>query len=123
MMRKLFIVSTLLFWIAVAGFWAADVWLPEPMGEGTSATAAGKHYTLAELAGHDQADDCWMAIDGVVYDFSAYLPQHPAAPAVMLAWCGKEASQAFHTKTKGRPHSNYASQLLPQYRLGLLRGE
>jgi len=123
MMRKLFIISTLVFWLAVFGFWAVNIWLPKPQAGGSEVTAAGKRYTLAVLAGHHRADDCWMAIDGVVYDFSAYLPQHPADPALMLTWCGKEATQAFHTKTKGRPHSNYASQLLPQYRVGLLREE
>lgn len=62
-----------------------------------------------------------MAIDGTVYDFTAYLSQYPAPPAVMLAGCGKEASEAFHTKMKGRPHSSYATQLLPRYAVGRLR--
>jgi len=115
MMRKLFIAATLLFWLAVLGFWVTDAWLPVP-----PAVAVEKRYTLQELARHNQPNDCWMAIDGMVYDFSTYLPQHPSEPSVMLPWCGKEATQAFLTKTKGRPHSSYASQLLPTYRIGRL---
>ena len=61
-----------------------------------------------------------MAIDGVVYDFTAYLPEHPSAPAVIVAWCGREASEAYHTKTRGRPHSSYADRLMPEYRVGRL---
>jgi cytochrome b involved in lipid metabolism len=122
-MRKLFIASTLVFWFAVAGFWAAGLWLPEPSAQSAPMTAADSHYTLAELAVHNQVDDCWMAIDGSVYDFTRYLSQHPAPPALMLAWCGKEATQAFNTKTKGRPHSPYAAQLLPQYCIGELGEE
>lgn len=118
MMRKLFVTSTLLFWLAVAGFWAAGTWLPAPAGD--TATAAGATYGLAEVARHAAADDCWMAIDGQVYDLSAYVPQHPSNPSVLLPWCGKEASAAYHTKTKGRPHSPYADQLLPKYRIGAL---
>jgi cytochrome b involved in lipid metabolism len=117
MMRKLFIVSTLLFWLAVGGFWAASAWLPEPAAE---AVAADKSYGLTEVARHAAAKDCWMAIAGEVYDLSAYLPQHPADPAVILPWCGKDATDAYRTKTKGRPHSPYADQLLPKYRIGRL---
>ena len=122
MMRKLFIASTLVFWLAVSGFWAASLWLPEPLAASARVTAEPR-YSLAELIPHSQANDCWMAIDGVVYDFTHYLPQHPAPPELMMAWCGKEATQAFRTKTKGRPHSSYALQLLPQYRIGELRVE
>lgn len=38
----------------------------------------------------------------------------------MTTWCGKEATDAYRTKTKGRPHSPYADQLLPTYRIGQL---
>lgn len=120
-MRRLFWISTSLFWLAVAGFWVAPLWLPEDMSSREAgAQAAERRYTLAELAGHARPEDCWMAIGGVVYDFTAYLPQHPADPALLRAWCGKEASQAYQTKTRGRPHSPYADSLLPKYRIGRL---
>lgn len=119
MMRKLYLSATAAFWIAVIAFWAADLWAPAELG-GAGAVAADPTYTAAELARHDKAKDCWMAIDGSVYDISAYVPQHPSDPAVILPWCGKEATQAYHTKTKGRPHSPYADQLLPKYRIGRL---
>ena len=84
-------------------------------------TPAPARYTVAEIAGHADAKSCWMAIDGVVYDFTAYLPQHPADPQAMLRHCGKEASEAFRTKDAGRPHSPYAARLLDTYRIGTLR--
>ena len=82
---------------------------------------APARYTLAEIARHADAKSCWMAIDGVVYDFTAYLPQHPADPQAMLKHCGREASEAFRTKDAGRPHSPYAARLLGTYRIGTLR--
>lgn len=91
----------------------------------TRASAApastSERYTLAEIARHADAKSCWMAIDGAVYDFTAYLPQHPADPQAMLRHCGKEASEAFRTKDAGRPHSPYAARLLDTYRIGTLR--
>lgn len=119
MMRTIFISSSVLFWLAVAGFWIASVTLSNPLAETSVSTQ--KHYTLKDVAQHNQGDECWMVIDNVVYDFTDYIPMHPAPLNMMLDWCGREASEAFHTKTKGRPHSNYAIELLEKYRIGELR--
>lgn len=62
-----------------------------------------------------------MVIGGQMYDFTAYLPKHSAHPSAFLPWCGKETTEAYKTKTNGRPHSPYADQLLPKYRIGTLR--
>jgi hypothetical protein len=95
---------------------------PAPAAPAPAAPApAPARYTLAEIARHADAKSCWMAIDGVVYDFTAYLPQHPADPQAMLKHCGREASEAFRTKDAGRPHSPYAARLLGTYRIGTLR--
>lgn len=119
MIRKLFIYSTTLFWLAVLGFWGSGLFLPAEQA-GAAAVAADRSYLLAEVAKHNKQNDCWMAIRGEVYDLSAYLPQHPSEPSIVLPWCGKESTQAYVTKTMGRPHSPYADQLLPKYRIGKL---
>ncbi len=118
-MRTLFVSSTLVFWLAVAGFWTAGLFHSPAEAEVTAA-AADAAYSADEVARHRTADDCWMIIDAQVYDLSAYVPQHPSNPAVFTPWCGKEASEAYRTKTKGRPHSSYADSLLPEYRIGTL---
>ena len=119
MMRNFFIFSTVTFWLAVAVFWAADVWLPDEAPRPDS-VAANKTWTLVEISQHDTAEDCWMAIDGAVYNLTAYLPEHPSNPAIILPWCGKEATEAYHTKTRGRPHSSRADQMLSTYFIGTL---
>jgi len=117
-MKRLYLVATAVFWLAVAGFWGASLWLPE---EGSTVLAAGDRRVSAdELARHARPDDCWMAIRGSVYDLGAYLPQHPSPPDVVLPWCGREATQAYLTKTRGRAHSPYADELLARYRIGVL---
>lgn len=118
-MRRLFIASTLGFWVVVGVLWSSALWRRDEPAAPAPATAEAQ-FTAADLARHARADDCWMAIDGQVYDFTAYLPKHPADDALMLAWCGKEASEAYRTKTRGRAHSPRADQLLPQYRVGVL---
>ncbi|HJW03413.1 MAG TPA: cytochrome b5-like heme/steroid binding domain-containing protein [Azospira sp.] len=118
MTRKLFFIATELFWLAVLGIWIGSRWSSLP--EEKPPVIAVKHLAMEEIARHASTDDCWMSIDGKVYDLTAYLPDHPSRPGIILPWCGKEASEAYRTKTKGRPHSPEAEQLLATYQIGLL---
>lgn len=121
-MRRLYLSVTVTFWLLITGFWVAARWLPP--GEEARVvgmlSAANSVVSLAELARHVAPDDCWMAIRGSVYDLSVYLPEHPARLDVVLPWCGREASEAYNTKGKGRPHSAAADELLVSYRTGAL---
>ena len=118
MTRQLYIASTTAFWLVVFGLGMTSVlWNPVEQGD---AQAQEKAITLAELAKHAAPGNCWMAIRGSVYDLSAYLPTHPSPPDIVLPWCGKEATEAYNTKTKGRPHTAYADELLQKYRIGIL---
>ena len=117
-MRRLYVVATVLFWLLVAAFWVGSRGLP-PAGESV-AVVTEKSFSVGELASHAIPENCWMAIRGSVYDLSAYLPEHPSRPEVILPWCGKEATEAYNTKTKGRSHKPYADDLLAQYRIGKL---
>jgi|CXWL01.1.fsa_nt_gi cytochrome b involved in lipid metabolism len=80
--------------------------------------ANDRAISAAELARHASAQDCWMAIEGGVYDLTGYIALHPAAARVLIEWCGKEATAAFRTKGYSRPHSPAARALLPRYRIG-----
>ena len=115
-MRSLYFTSTTLFWLLVTAFLGASLWLPP--AEQSLALAAEKSYSKADLAKHATAENCWMAIRGGVYDLSTYLPEHPSRPELVLPWCGKEATEAYNTKTKGRPHAPYTDELLAKYKIG-----
>lgn len=118
MTRKLFICSTIVFWIVVIVLGMTPVfWTPD---DAEPAKARETIITPAELAGHATPEDCWMAIRGVVHDVSAYLPEHPSRPDIVLPWCGRESTEAYETKMKGRPHTPYADELLAKYRIGML---
>jgi len=117
-MKTVYSLSTAIFLLAVAAFWAASVLLP---ASSPSRASGERPFTLAEVAKHNRVQDCWMAIAGAVYDFTSYLPQHPSDPALITPWCGKEATEAYRTKNKGRPHSAYADGLLAKFRIGSLQ--
>ncbi len=73
------------------------------------------------MAAHADKTDCWVAIKGGVYDLTDYLPDHPAPPAILADWCGKEATEGMRTKGYGRDHSPGAWQMLEDYRIGELQ--
>jgi cytochrome b involved in lipid metabolism len=56
--------------------------------EGTEAAgaagAAVRSITQAELLEHSTAASCWVAIDGRVFDFTAFLEEHPAGAQSIL---------------------------------------
>jgi len=83
--------------------------------------AAERTVSAEELARHGSAGDCWLAVEGGVYDVTPYVPSHPAPPRVLTDWCGKEATRAFLTKGAGRPHGEEARALLETFRVGSLR--
>lgn len=101
---------------------ALTIWLTGRLAPDETPTAPDpdRFFSMQEVALHDQADDCWKVIDGVVYDFTAYIPLHPTRPRVFTRWCGQEASEAYHTKSYGEPHSAEADALLLRYRIGVL---
>lgn len=141
-MKKTILAATIAFWCVMIGAVIAGTVAPPPSAatavttqlaqslaiQDTKITSAAKPpapagtgHTLTEVARHAAPKDCWMAIHGKVYDFSAYITQHPSAPEVMTRHCGKEATRAFDTKDRGRPHGDYAKGLLAKYELGALR--
>ncbi len=78
--------------------------------------------TLAEIAKHNAAADCWFAIEGKVYDVTEYIRggKHPGGPAI-LAGCGTDATTIFNERpSDGEAHSAAARMGLEKFYLGEL---
>lgn len=82
----------------------------------------GNSYLLSEVALHNSKDNCWLAIEGKVYDVTKFIPTHPGGDAI-LAGCGKDATELFNTRPmgSGTPHSERARNGLENYYIGELR--
>ena len=80
----------------------------------TSSTIPGG-VTLADVAKHATAADCWLAIDGKVYNVTSFIPNHPGGEAI-LRGCGKDASDMFNSR-----HGERAKALLPSFYIGDLK--
>jgi len=75
-------------------------------------------YTLAEVAEHNEKGDCWMVIDGQVYDVSDYT-SHPGGDSI-LEGCGTDATVLFETRPmgSGTPHSAGARNIMTDFYIG-----
>lgn len=87
----------------------------------SSTSPAVQSYSIAELSKHNTQNDCWLAINGNVYNVTQYLDFHPGGSDLILMMCGKDATQAYNTQGgRGRGHSSRADTLLAQYIIGKL---
>lgn len=69
-----------------------------------------KQFTREEIEKHDKENDCWIVIDGKVYDATSVLDWHPGGKAAVLGHAGKvhqETSDEFNSI-----HDGYAHQKL-----------
>ncbi|XP_065860599.1 cytochrome b5 [Euphorbia lathyris] len=73
-----------------------------------------KLYTLQEASQHNTKHDCWIVIDGKVYDVGSYLDEHPGGDDVILETAGKDATDGF----EDAGHSKDARELLETMCIG-----
>lgn len=77
-----------------------------PSNNGASGISA------SEVTLHNTASDCWVVIDGSVYQLDKYMSQHPGGKSVLTSLCGKDGSKAFANQ--------HARQALPNSELAKL---
>lgn len=58
-------------------------------------------FTLAEVATRNTESNCYSAINGVVYDLTAWINKHPGGSREILRICGKDGSNAFNGQHGG----------------------
>lgn len=74
-------------------------------------------YALSEVAMHGDVASCWTAIDGMVYDLTSWIPQHPGGEAAIVSLCGTDGTAAFHSQ-----HGDNKKQadILATFKIGAL---
>jgi cytochrome b involved in lipid metabolism len=76
-------------------------------------------FTREAVSTHNVKTDCWIIIDGVVYDITPAMKDHLRYKYELDPWCGKEATQAWETKDgKGKAHSRKAQLMLKNLQKG-----
>ena len=50
--------------------------------------ANGKMYDLEEVKKHTREDDCWLVVDGDVFDVTDFLDEHPGGFDIIISNTG-----------------------------------
>jgi len=74
------------------------------------AGAPQKQFTRQEIEKHDQENDCWIVVDGKVYDATSVLSWHPGGKAAILSHAGKVHQET--TDEYSSIHDGFANQKL-----------
>lgn len=83
----------------------------------TTVAPASGSYTAAQVAEHDNAQDCWSTIGGNVYDLTQWIDQHPGGEAPILGICGKDGTEAFMGQHADDARAN---AMLATFKIGTL---
>lgn len=86
-----------------------------------AADSTDKAYSLAEVAKHGTAGDCWLAVNGSVYNVTSYIQsgKHPGGPKIIQG-CGKDAAQLFQSSHIGEKQDK-ALSVIKNYYIGKLK--
>lgn len=75
-----------------------------------AAGAPQKQFTREEIEKHNTRDDCWIVVDGKVYDATSVLSWHPGGAATILGHAGKVHQET--TDEFSSIHDDFATQKL-----------
>jgi len=101
---------------------------PTPVDTGPSIASQSKEFgsvSASELAKHVHRDDAWIAVDGIVYNITPHLQNHPgwssasiSTVVAILAVLGRDCSEEF--KEIQSHHDTKVVAELKAYRVGPL---
>ncbi len=86
-------------------------------GTTTGTTSGQKTFTLAQVATHNSEPDCYSAINGFVYDLTAWINKHPGGDRAILSICGKDGSAAYNGQHGG---ASKPERILAGFEVGTL---
>ncbi|KAI3735452.1 hypothetical protein L6452_14950 [Arctium lappa] len=73
-----------------------------------------KNFVFEDVVKHNKTKDCWLIINGKVYDVTPFMEDHPGGDEVLLAATGKDATDDFEDVG----HSDDARDMMHKYYIG-----
>ncbi|KAL3846103.1 hypothetical protein ACJIZ3_003506 [Penstemon smallii] len=73
-----------------------------------------KVHVFEDVSKHNKTKDCWLIINGKVYDVTPFMDDHPGGDEVLLSATGKDATNDFEDVG----HSDSAREMMDKYYIG-----
>ena len=73
-------------------------------------------YSWEEIKKHNLENDCWVVLEGKIYDVSEFLKKHPGGAKILLENAGRDATDIFQYIN----HSKAAIKLREDFLIGLV---
>lgn len=120
-MKKIIVLILLMALVPAYLFYQKNNGKIEEIVQEATPTTVVAIFSIADVEKHNTKEDCWLAIEGKVYDVSKFAMggKHPGGEAI-LQGCGKDATVLFNTRPmgSGTPHSDKARDGLVNFIIG-----
>jgi cytochrome b involved in lipid metabolism len=83
----------------------------------TGSTNSTKTISILDIAQHKTPEDCRTAINGIVYNVTAFFGKHPGGDKNLFRVCGIDATEVFNKKHGNDPKAN---NVLAGFEIGTL---
>ena len=85
--------------------------------QGVQQNSANQTYSLADVAAHNTPADCWVAIDGNVYNFTPLTSRTTSANSnnFFAQACGTDATSTFQNRAPGTGFQRDANAPRPDF--------
>ena len=83
--------------------------------KGSAEPTQERTFTVEEVAKHSTEKDCWLIIEGQVYDVTKFVPRHPGGSLIYVK-AGGDSTQLFYSY-----HPEHVHKLLSKFRVGAVQ--
>ncbi len=77
-----------------------------------------KVFTAQEVATHNSVESCYTIVEGVVYDLTNWIAQHPGGQEAIKGMCGVDGTAAFRGQHGTNPQQE---NVLAGYKIGIVQ--
>ncbi|KAK4683721.1 4-hydroxysphinganine ceramide fatty acyl 2-hydroxylase, partial [Tremellales sp. Uapishka_1] len=81
-----------------------------------------KIFALADISKHSTRASTWITYNGIVYDITSFLADHPGGDDVLMDYAGKDIGKVMSDE-EVHVHSRSAYEMLDEYQIGELGGD
>jgi cytochrome b involved in lipid metabolism len=91
-----------------------------PVSSPTTEMNTSQEYMMSDVASHNSASDCWLVVDGSVYDVTSFISEHPGGNDI-LKGCGKDATKMVQGEREHKENMTNVEAALTSLKIGTLK--